>query len=559
MSAIIPFLKKLGKLALKKIASSASKGLKSLINNQVISNFRGKQGKKNTESRKKPNLLVIVLAVIVALISMAGAGIGLVIGLFCLPVLLVSYVLQAVMAPGNAMTAIINEYWDTYASEYGTEQQISSVSESDKLEFLLGYDDFWNEIEPYFELDRDTMTNICAAVTDGEVVEVGQVTSEVHIYDLSGQYLYAASQSELAYDSATPVYYETQYNLTWQQLYAFVCGVSDGGSVDDETVTSIAEGLSPVLETEYTPPDTVYRWSELLDMDCIQEENLPISESVYQNSDNSEVIVRNSEEYSKDSVCYTRRCPVMVPESSVSVWCGTLEYDAEGSASFTQSSETIDSVMEELKLELDADKTISSVMSMPNGYATAKEISEVISDGTISISGNTAFDSVFEVLGGDNALLSQILRLFGLTGNDSGSLAGSFDDEAVNALIEEGEKYIGMAYVWGGSSPATGFDCSGFVCWVYTNSGVYNLPRTTAQELYNQCTEVSYEDAKPGDLVFFTKTFDGAVNTVSHVGIYVGDDTMLHAGDPIGYTDLNLKFWQDHLYAYGRLPEQEDE
>ena len=104
-------------------------------------------------------------------------------------------------------------------------------------------------------------------------------------------------------------------------------------------------------------------------------------------------------------------------------------------------------------------------------------------------------------------------------------------------------------YVWGGSSPATSFDCSGFVSWVINHSG-WNVGRLGAQGLYNICTPTS--NPKPGDLVFFVGTYDTA--GVSHCGIYVGDNMMIHCGDPISYANLNTSYWQSHFYAYGRLP-----
>lgn len=119
-------------------------------------------------------------------------------------------------------------------------------------------------------------------------------------------------------------------------------------------------------------------------------------------------------------------------------------------------------------------------------------------------------------------------------------------------LIAEGEKYLDRKYVWGGSTPSTGFDCSGFVCWVYTQSGVYHLPRTTAQSIYNQCTPVSSANARPGDLVFFTRTYKTS-NPVTHVGIYVGSNTMLHYVDPIQYAKFDSDYWRSHFYGYGRL------
>ena len=106
----------------------------------------------------------------------------------------------------------------------------------------------------------------------------------------------------------------------------------------------------------------------------------------------------------------------------------------------------------------------------------------------------------------------------------------AFNDATFTQLMQEATKYIGFPYQWGGSTPETSFDCSGFVCWVYTHSGVHNLPRTTAQQIYNQCTPVSKDEVKPGDLVFFTGTYQSS-NPVTHIGIYVGDNQMLHCGD----------------------------
>ena len=128
----------------------------------------------------------------------------------------------------------------------------------------------------------------------------------------------------------------------------------------------------------------------------------------------------------------------------------------------------------------------------------------------------------------------------------------SYDDATVQALMEEAAKYLGYPYVWGGSSPSTSFDCSGFVCWVFTNSGVHNLPRTTAQGIYDQCTPVSAADAKAGDIIFFTGTYNSG-GAVSHVGIYCGNGVMIHCGDPIKYASINTSYWQSHFYAFGRL------
>ena len=123
------------------------------------------------------------------------------------------------------------------------------------------------------------------------------------------------------------------------------------------------------------------------------------------------------------------------------------------------------------------------------------------------------------------------------------------DDETFAAILKEAEKYLGFPYVWGGSSPSTSFDCSGFVSYVYNQCG-WSFGRLGAQGLYNICSRTS--SPRPGDLVFFVGTYDTA--GISHVGIYVGDGWMLYCGDPISYANLNSSYWQSHLYAYGRLP-----
>ena len=130
--------------------------------------------------------------------------------------------------------------------------------------------------------------------------------------------------------------------------------------------------------------------------------------------------------------------------------------------------------------------------------------------------------------------------------------AEALEDEQFALMIAEAEKYLGYPYVWGGSSPSTSFDCSGFVSWVCNNCGVgWDFGRLGAQGLCNICTRTS--NPKPGDLVFFVGTYD--TPGVSHVGIYVGNGMMIHCGDPITYANLNSSYYQQHFYCYGRLPQ----
>lgn len=152
-----------------------------------------------------------------------------------------------------------------------------------------------------------------------------------------------------------------------------------------------------------------------------------------------------------------------------------------------------------------------------------------------------------------NAQRIYTVSLYGLA-IPGGVIAGSaMGDGSYQALLAEATKYIGFPYQWGGSNPKTSFDCSGYICWIYTQSGAYQLPRTSAQGIFDQCAVIPREEAKPGDLVFFTKTYASST-PVSHVGLYVGGNQMLHCGDPIGYASIDSNYWRSHFYAFGRLP-----
>lgn len=126
------------------------------------------------------------------------------------------------------------------------------------------------------------------------------------------------------------------------------------------------------------------------------------------------------------------------------------------------------------------------------------------------------------------------------------------EDETFRRILEEAEQYVGYPYVWGGDSPETSFDCSGFVSYVFTHSGVRNTGRLGATSLYGACRKITPDEAKPGDLIFFQGTISGEEG-ITHVGIYVGDGYMLHCGSPIGYANLSDSYWQKHYYGYGRL------
>ena len=138
----------------------------------------------------------------------------------------------------------------------------------------------------------------------------------------------------------------------------------------------------------------------------------------------------------------------------------------------------------------------------------------------------------------------------GAPGIDYQVPAEALTDDEFAAIYKEAQKYVGTPYVWGGSTPETGFDCSGYVCWVYNQNG-YDVGRTTANGLWNKSQHISEAEAKPGDLVFFKGTYD--TPGMSHTGIYLGNGMMVSAGDPIKYANIHSSYWEKHLAGFGRL------
>ena len=151
------------------------------------------------------------------------------------------------------------------------------------------------------------------------------------------------------------------------------------------------------------------------------------------------------------------------------------------------------------------------------------------------------------VFGSGNGNLSEIVD-----NSDFSNPGIAFDDVTVKALFNEAEKHIGKRYVFGANGP-NNFDCSSFVCWSFTHSGVKNMPRTTAWGIYKTyCNPVSPSEAKAGDIIFFKNTYDSG-SPISHVGIYAGNGMMIHAGDPIRFVSINTPYWREHFYGFGRV------
>ena len=166
------------------------------------------------------------------------------------------------------------------------------------------------------------------------------------------------------------------------------------------------------------------------------------------------------------------------------------------------------------------------------------------------------YDILQETQGNRPELFGGVSVGYGSDGSGEAGIDYEVPAEALSnlefaAMLEEAEKYLGTPYVWGGSSPETGFDCSGYVCWVLNQSG-WDVGRTTANGLWQQSAKVSEHEARPGDLVFFQGTYD--TPGASHVGLYVGDGMMISAGDPIKYSNIHSSYWDKHLLGFGRIP-----
>ena len=222
------------------------------------------------------------------------------------------------------------------------------------------------------------------------------------------------------------------------------------------------------------------------------------------------------------------------------------EYLLTGDAAITKANEvaryTATVNTDSLRVRLEPNTTSEILATMPEG-----EELEIVSetDGWVQVN----IDGEYGYVSGDYVTCATTLA-------DAMTMSEARYGQGVSDvrvdLVNYATQFVGNPYVWGGSNPNTSFDCSGFVSWVLTQSGVCNTGRLGAQGLYNISTPVSSSNAKPGDLIFFVGTYD--TPGVSHVGIYVGGGKMLHCGDPIQYADINTSYWQSHFYAFGRPP-----
>lgn len=190
-----------------------------------------------------------------------------------------------------------------------------------------------------------------------------------------------------------------------------------------------------------------------------------------------------------------------------------------------------------------------------NVTLTNSGLGEVVNNAGLTVDQQERYDVLLETMGNKSYLFGD--DIYVNPSNPPGEYLDydipgeALTDATFAAMVQEAEKYLGYPYVWGGSSPSTSFDCSGFVSWVINHSG-WNVGRKTANGLFNMTTHIEPSEAQPGDLIFFQGTYN--TSGASHVGIYVGNGMMIHCGNPISYASVNTTYWQNHFYCYGRLP-----
>ena len=191
-----------------------------------------------------------------------------------------------------------------------------------------------------------------------------------------------------------------------------------------------------------------------------------------------------------------------------------------------------------------------------NVKLTNKGLGAVIRDSGLTTEQADRYDVLMTTSGNRSELFGE--DMYGVSGGeytDYDIPGEALTDERFRRMITEAEKYLGMPYVWGGSSPSTSFDCSGFVSWVINHSGNgWNVGRLGARGLKNICDIIPPDQAKPGDLIFFHHTYDAPdPSDATHVGIYVGDGMMIHCGNPISYASTESSYWQSHFLCFGRI------
>lgn len=507
MEHLIILLKK----AADAITRKAVQGVKNAVSKiKSIIKEPFQSGKDGTKGKKSHWKLILTVLVCVGCILLAGAGIFVLVSVMVIvsPVAALYGIIMAVFGSGMELENQIDTYWNLYKQDYGTEYEIKNATQTDQLLFLLGYDDFWEDTSSYFQFDKETMTAICTYAESGEYLERDSITSEVMLYTTTRQELKAVSAEEWAYETNTPVYiYVAEHDLDWQILYSVLAGCTDEVTVDDETIKTLASGLKPETDLSSDLSGKTLGWSTLLGMDFVEEGPFSVDEDVYQivngeiRTGGTDTFLRGGVYRKSSELSYQRLCPVMSYET-ITCWDGTLTYVTADEFDFEKSDSSVVNAVSNAGLTLDVDKAVASAITLTDGYANAIRLSDVISDGTISMGANDAYTTVLEMFVGQEDLLESILSALGInisvgTSDDYSSGTETDGGYYVFDAIGNGPDVIWWSQQWYPNSPygTSGSTVSGNGCGPSSLAIVYSSLTGdiwSPPEAAKWCTEKGY-------------------------------------------------------------------
>lgn len=448
METLLAFLKKIAVQALKKAVSKIRKETKRFLNDIKNAFKKIIAGEKPTLSKKtKRNILKAVLLPVCTLLLLFMVILlpVIVIGGSVLIVFAVMLsVVQTAFADSSAFDAVVNQYWAKYNSGYGTATQIREASEEDRLLFLLDHDDFWTDISPYLVYDQESMRYIIeqSEKLNSDFTPVETIRSEVTVY--KGTEKLTPRTGEKFYSLNTPIYVQVGNNTCeWQILYGILAGTTKGKNnhISEEAVTEIVNGLTPDVE-----PENLFEYREPVSISTVkkgtyeEEKALALTSDIVQGSSTMEpddrlTVTVKGVSYQKSQLTYSRLCPVVSGYDKLTLWSGTLIKNASGRYDYACDDAVILSVLEEHNMHLNTDRAIKCVVRVSDGYAKARKLSEVISDGTVNV--DTDYGSLTDIVG-DRELLEMILQALRVTAGDSGGGGdpGEYEDHGEYVVFE---------------------------------------------------------------------------------------------------------------------------
>lgn len=487
-AALVALLKKLAIALGKKAVTAVSKGIKHGLNN--LKSLVQENLSKNTraaESGGKKKKISKIAVVIVTILSLLFGGLGsslfIVAAAVATPVVAVISMIQAVFADSSELNSAIATYWADYQADYGNDYEIATATDAQIMVFLLEYDDFWEEVKAYFQFDRETMQAICSAAQE-QYYPLYPVDVQVQLATLnteSGETVYAS----------TYCYLDTgNHYLSWEALYSLLCGCTTGSNIASATIEQVAGNLSPVCSDVKEPNAVVYSWDMVSAGEYMEDTGIPVSgnTSVYQiiagtrRDGSSSEFLFEGKAVSVADLTFTMRSPLYIlhSEETADIWSGTLAY-TDGEIVFTASDERILTVLKNAGFALDAEAAVTAALNTPGGYTTARSLSLVISDGTVTVppSTNTLLSTVLAAFSGQEDILELLLESLGI--NASGIFGDSdytnfetTDDYVIFESFNGGPEIIWWSQNWYPNEPNVNGTIKGSGCGPSSMAIVYS-------------------------------------------------------------------------------------